>query len=187
MKRYALCDADTLKKHHCSLSQFIDLCHKHRIDMVQYRNKNDDFETIKSDLLTLRKIWDSYLIINDYIDLLPFCDGLHLGQEDLNRYGASSDVAVKNVRKEIGNDKIFGLSTHNEKEILEANRLDLNYIGLGAYRATRTKDVDTILGDKLDALATLSTHPVAAIGGIRFDDQFEHVTYLVVGTALYED
>jgi thiamine-phosphate pyrophosphorylase len=79
------------------------------------------------------------------------------------------------------------LSTHNKKEILTANTLDLDYIGLGAYRTTATKDVSTVLGDSLDQLASLSKHDVAAIGGIRFDDAFEHVKYRVMSSALYEN
>ncbi len=89
------------------------------------------------------------------------------------------------VRDKIG-DKILGLSTHNKKEILEANELDLDYIGLGAYRKTSTKDTENILGEKLSLLASFSKHPVAAIGGVRIKDKIKNVTYLVVGSNLYD-
>jgi thiamine-phosphate pyrophosphorylase len=81
---------------------------------------------------------------------------------------------------------MIGLSTHNKEEIEAANLLDLDYIGLGAYRATNTKEDAAPLQEKLDALAALSRHPVAAIGGVRFDDEFEHVAYRVISGALYE-
>ncbi len=186
MKRYALCDAKTLQAHHTSLEEFIQKCQKHNIEVIQYRNKEESLDRVKKALLELRKLWDGYLIINDYVELVSFCDGVHLGQEDLLRYGQTPQEAVQSIRKVIKKDKILGLSTHNEAEILEANRLDLNYIGLGAYRATQTKEVTTVLGEELDKLAARSTHPVAAIGGVTFDDDFEHVAYLVVGRALYE-
>ncbi len=82
--------------------------------------------------------------------------------------------------------KVFGLSTHNEVEILHANTLDLDYIGLGAYKATSTKDVEYILGDKISYLAKISKHPVGAIGGVKVMDKLENITYNVVGSNLYE-
>ena len=187
MKLYALCDASSLQKHKKTLQEFVDLALKHDAEIIQYRNKDGDAKTVKSELLQLRKIWPKYLIINDYVEYAPFCDGIHLGQEDLLRFGDSPAVAVKNVRELIKKDKIFGISTHNKEEILEANTLDLNYIGLGAFRPTATKNVDNILGEKLDNLASLSKFPVGAIGGVQLSDTFEYVTYLVIGSDLYEN
>lgn len=187
MKLYALCDASSLQKQNKSLQEFVNLALKHDAEIIQYRNKDGNAQTVKSELLQLRKIWPKYLIINDYIEYVDFCDGVHLGQEDLLRYGDSVEVAAKNVRERIKEDKIFGISTHNKEEILQANTLDLNYIGLGAFRPTSTKDVDNILGEKLDNLASLSKFPVGAIGGVQLSDTFEHVTYLVIGSNLYEN
>jgi thiamine-phosphate pyrophosphorylase len=63
--------------------------------------------------------------------------------------------------------------------------MDLNYIGLGAYRDTSTKkDISGILGDKVEELAKISVHPVAVIGGVRLDDSFENVSYKVIGSGL---
>ena len=109
-----------------------------------------------------------------------------MGQEDLNSIDANIEKAVQIVRDVIGSDKLLGISTHNEEEIVLANKMDLNYIGLGAYKQTITKDVTNILGAKLDKLASLSTHKVAAIGGVKLSDSFENAAYLVVGTGLYE-
>ena len=181
---YALCDQDSLDKKGVSLEQFVLTCKKHNAEIIQYRYKSGSVATIKANLIQLRKLWDRFLIINDKYELASFCDGVHLGQEDLDRIDTNPSTAIKLLKEVIGSDKLIGLSTHNEEEILEANTLDLNYIGLGAYRATQTKDVDNILGEKLDALSKLSKHPVAAIGGVKFDDKFEHVRYKVMGSAL---
>ena len=86
----------------------------------------------------------------------------------------------KDVRSLIGN-KILGLSTHNKEEILKANKMDLDYIGLGAYRPTTTKDVSSIGGEELLKIAKLSIHPVAIIGGVRLDDELD-VKYKVIGS-----
>jgi thiamine-phosphate pyrophosphorylase len=126
------------------------------------------------------------LIINDAFFLHPFCDGVHLGQDDLLKIDRDACAAVDKIRAIIGTKKMIGLSTHNKEEIERANLLDLDYIGLGAYRATNTKEDAAPLQDQLDDLAALSKHPVAAIGGIRFDDTFENVAFHVIGSALYE-
>ena len=78
------------------------------------------------------------IIINDKIELIEFADGLHLGQEDLDKIHKDKKLAVKLVRLKI-KDKLLGLSTHNEIEILEANELPLDMIGLGAYKNSSTK------------------------------------------------
>ncbi len=186
MQLYALCDQSTLTAKNISLDAFVELCHQHNASIIQYRNKSSDITVVKNTLITLRQLWDGILIINDAITLTPFCDGVHLGQEDLREINTDVETAIRQIREEIGSDKWLGISTHNKEEILQANSFDVNYIGLGAYRATSTKEVGTILGDRLDTLAQLSTHDVAAIGGVRFDDTFKHVTYRVIGSALYD-
>lgn len=186
MRLYALCDQSTLDARGVSLEQFVALCRHHGAEVIQYRNKTSDIAFVKQQLIQLRALWDGFLIINDKFELTPFCDGVHIGQEDLLSIDSDPVRAVKVLRSVIGNDKLLGLSTHNAEEIAVANRLDLNYIGLGAYRATSTKDVTQILGDRLDRLAAASHHPVAAIGGVRLDDSFRHVTYHVIGSGLYE-
>lgn len=60
-------------------------------------------------------------------------------------------------------------------------------IGLGAYKATNTKDVSTVLGDKISYLAKMSIHPVCAIGSVKCDDNIENIHFNVVGSGLYED
>lgn len=186
MKRYALCDYDTLAQKNVTLEAYVGLAQKHGAEVIQYRNKHASSQEVKHDLLHLRKIWDGYLIINDHISLVPFCDGLHIGQEDALKYGKDLKSAIKAIRKQIGRDKILGLSTHNKAEVLAANRLDINYIGLGAYRATATKSEAAVLGEALDDIAKLSHYPVAAIGGVLLEDTFDHVAYLVIGSGLYD-
>jgi len=186
MKLYALCDQDSLSARNLSLSDFVALAKKNNAEIIQYRNKHASLEDIKESLIELRQLWDGFLIINDKLELISFCDGIHMGQEDLARVNEDIVTAVANVRAEIGSDKLFGISTHNEKEIKNANNMDLNYIGLGAFKQTITKDVTNILGDDLDRLASFSKHKVAAIGGVKLSDTFDNVTYLVVGSGLYE-
>ena len=184
MRLYALCDQEMLDRHNLSLEEFVLIAKKYDAEVIQYRNKTADISFIKQQLILLRNLFDGFLIVNDVLELTSFCDGVHIGQEDLKKIDADSKKAVKILKEVIGKDKILGLSTHNKDEVFEANDLDLNYIGLGAYRKTATKDVENILSKSLDEIASFSKHPVAAIGGVRLDDSFENVTYHVIGSGL---
>jgi thiamine-phosphate pyrophosphorylase len=184
MRLYALCDQELLDKRGVSLEEFIEIAKQNSAEIIQYRNKTADIPFIKQQLIKIRKQYEGFLIVNDAYELVEFCDGVHLGQEDLKAIDTDPLKAIKIVRKVINKDKILGISTHNEREILESNEMDLNYIGLGAYRDTTTKDVGVVLGPELDALASKSKHFVAAIGGVTMNDKFTHVTYHVIGSGL---
>lgn len=185
MRLYALCDQDMLDSKGVSIDEYITLAKEHNAEIIQYRNKNADKEFIKEQLIYIRNIYDGFLIVNDAYELIEYCDGVHLGQEDLRAIDEDIHKAVTLVRSLVGEDKILGISTHNKEEVLDANRLDLNYIGLGAYRSTDTKkDITGILGDSIEDIAAESKHLVGAIGGVRLDDEFTHVTYNVIGSGL---
>jgi len=185
MKLYALCDQEMLDSKGLSISQYIHLAKQNSAEIIQYRNKTSDIAFIKEKLIEIRNQYDGFLIVNDAYELVEYCDGVHVGQEDLKKIDIDIYKAVKILRSVVGKDKILGISTHNEAEIIEANSMDLNYIGLGAYRATTTKnDVSVVLGEQLDELALNSKHLVAAIGGVKLDDSFKNVAYHVIGSGL---
>lgn len=183
---YVLCDYETLQKKSISLEQFVSLCKKKNVKIVQYRDKISSDEIQIKNLLFLKENLDIPIIVNDKIDLINYADGLHVGQEDLEKIHKDKSIAVKLIRLKI-KDKLLGLSTHNEKEILEANTLSLDMIGLGAYKNTSTKDVSTILGDKISYLAKISKHPVCAIGGVQVDDIIENIRFNVVGSGFFNE
>jgi thiamine-phosphate pyrophosphorylase len=183
---YALCDQNLLDTRGLSLDDFINIAIDHGAKIIQYRNKTTDYEYIKKQLTKIKKLYSGKLIVNDAYKLSDFCDGVHLGQEDLYSIHNDTNKAIEIVRGSFSSkDKIIGISTHNEQEILKANKYDIDYIGLGAYRGTTTKkDIKSILGDDIDRLASLSIHKVGAIGGVRLEDRFENITYLVIGSGL---
>ena len=183
---YVLCDYETLLKKNISLKKFVDLCKKKDVKIIQYRDKISSLQEQKTNLLYLKSQLNIPIIINDKIELIEFADGIHLGQEDLEKIHKDKKIAVKLVRLKI-KDKLLGLSTHNEIEILEANELALDMIGLGAYKNTSTKDVSTILGSKISYLAKISKHPVCAIGGVKIEDNIENIRFNVVGSAFYNE
>jgi len=185
MKLYALCDQELLDSKAIAVEDFVKTAISNDAKVIQYRNKTSDISFIKNQLIKIRKLYDGFLIVNDKYELVEFCDGVHIGQEDLKDIDNDKLKAVKILRSVIKKDKLLGLSTHNEKEILEANDMDLNYIGLGAYRDTSTKkDISGVLGNKVENLAKNSVHPVAVIGGVKLDDSFENISYKVIGSGL---
>lgn len=157
-----------------------------KIPLLQYRNKFGSLEEKKADLLSIREYYDGVLIVNDSIELIAYADGLHIGQEDIRAYSEDLVDGVSLIRQKIGR-KLLGLSTHNKEEILEANSLNLDYIGLGAYRATHTKSEAHVGGNTLIEVASHSAHPVGMIGGVTLEDDFEEpVCYKVIGSRLYK-
>jgi len=186
-KIYALCDSELLLKYNLSLLEYVQKIEQHNIVYIQYRDKINSLDIQKENMLYLKSLIDIPIIINDNFELLEFCDGLHLGQEDLEslskKFHLNKESTIKFIRKKYPS-KILGISTHNEFEILEANKLDLDYIGLGAYRDSSTKDVPNTLGDNISYLAKISKHPVGAIGGVKIDDEIENISYNVVGSGL---
>ena len=189
-KIYALCDYQTLEKFDISLEKFIQICNSCDVIYIQYRDKINSIEIQKQNIIFLKTNINIPIIINDKLELLEFADGLHLGQEDLtslcDKYKLEKTNTIKLLRKKYPN-KLIGISTHNEIEILETNDFDIDYIGLGSYRDTTTKDISNILGDKISYLAKISKHPVGAIGGVRLDDNIPNISYNVIGSGLLKN
>ena len=200
---YALLDFDTLQKYNISIKDFCQTSKGLKAKILQYRDKNSSFEEKLKRIKEIRKYWKKTLIINDTIELLPYADGIHIGQEDLKdlckKFSLDEFEIIKKIKNgewQVENGKfkfvhsqfltlnskfIIGLSTHNKKEIIEANKLPLNYIGLGAYRPTSTKNTSNILGEKIIELIKYSYHPVAIIGGVKIYDKIP-AKFKVVGS-----
>ena len=183
---YALIDRELLTRYDIPLERLLDFLNTHAIPIAQYRDKHSSDTEVAQALETIRSRYRGTLIVNDRLALTPLADGLHLGQEDLAALDSDPAAAVAKVREAIG-EKLLGLSTHDAEEIAAANTLDLDYIGLGAYRPTTTKADAVTRGEALLAIARASRHPVAIIGGVRWEDEFpEPIRYKVLGSALFE-
>lgn len=183
---YALIDTELLESFNISLEDISTFLEDNQILIAQYRAKGKSKDEIVKAIKLLRKNYSGKLIINDYIELIEFADGIHLGQEDILNIAPNTKEAVEIIRAKVG-DKLIGISTHNLKEVKEANRLDIDYIGLGAYRTTSTKIDAKVKGEELLNIAKESIHPVAIIGGVEWEDIFDNsITYKVLGTSLFK-
>ncbi|MBN2825765.1 MAG: thiamine phosphate synthase [Campylobacterales bacterium] len=185
MALYALIDRDSLIKQGVSLQTFCQTITSLHAPIAQYRAKNISTTERIEELQTIRSYYQGKIIINDDINAIQYADGLHLGQEDLEKFANDKQEAISIIRQKVG-DKMLGISTHNQDEIIEANTLNIDYIGLGAYRSTNTKK-EAQVGTNLLEIAKLSIHPVALIGGVRLEDCFDEdtIAYQVVGSDIF--
>jgi thiamine-phosphate pyrophosphorylase len=117
-------------------------------------------ETRKIKALTAR--FRAPLIINDRLDvaLAGEADGVHIGQEDM---------PYAEARNLMGPQAIIGLSVETWDDVLQAEELDVDYLGVSPIFETPTK-TDTKGSCGLEGLARIkaySRHPLVAIGGLN--------------------
>ena len=135
------------------------------VAMVQLREKDAstlDFYNLAMKLKSILKSYNVPLIINDRLDIALACDagGLHIGQ---------SDMPYSVARKLLGKDKIIGLSVESIQDAIDANNLDVDYIGISPVFGTQTKtDTAPALGlEGIGEITRISGHPSVGIGGIN--------------------
>lgn len=148
-----------------SLEDVIEEAVQGGVTMVQLREKDCSSSEFYQLAVSLKKILTQHnipLIINDRLDIALACnaEGLHIGQSDLPYLVA---------RRLMGNDRIIGLSVESVEDVIEANKLDVDYIGISPVFDTSTKlDTATALGFAgVRELSRLSIHPSVGIGGIN--------------------
>jgi thiamine-phosphate pyrophosphorylase len=100
-------------------------------------------------------------MMNDRADLCLAAefDGVHVGQDDLSPEGA---------RKIVGTGRWVGVSTHNERQVAEAEKTSADYIAIGPVFATASKqNPDPVVGlPGVRRARELTGKPLVAIGGI---------------------
>lgn len=138
--------------------------------IIQLREKELNTEDFLKVAIDVKKVIDKYdnvpLIINDNVEVAIKCNanGIHLGQDDLKKYNNN----LIEIRKQFGNNKIIGISTHNVKEAIDAEKIGANYLGVGCIFPTKTK-LDTV-PTSIETLTQI-THsvkiPCVAIGGMH--------------------
>lgn len=140
---------------------------------IQLRVKDQPEEIVIQIATEAKQLCDQYdakLIINDFADIARQVDayGLHLG---LN------DMSITEARKITGSKIIIGGTANTLEDVQKRIEEGADYIGLGPYRFTDTKqNLSPILGLEgyRHILENLDMHagqtPIIAIGGIKVDD-----------------
>jgi len=133
------------------------------VTLLQYRNKSGNACQMLEHAQELkRRLGNSVkLIMNDRADLCLAAgfDGVHVGQDDLSPKGA---------RKVIGSALWLGVSTHNPKQVAQADETTSNYLAIGPVFATGSKaNPDPAVGlEGVRQARGLTPKPLVAIGGI---------------------
>ena len=168
------------------------LCHiqnalEARCDWIQLRMKGYDLEKLEYAAGKAKALCDRFgakLIINDYVHIarLVGADGVHLG---LN------DTSVAEARAILGTKAIIGGTANTFDDITQRVAEEVDYLGLGPFRFTKTKsNLSPILG--IEGYQQLLTRmkvammdlPVIAIGGIQLSDLSALAEAGIYGVAL---
>lgn len=136
--------------------------------LIQYRKKQGSHEEIVEEGKKVKEVcqkWNAVFIVNDFPEIAKEieADGVHLGKKD---------VRPKKARRILGEEAIIGGTANSYNDIKRLTKEPVNYVGLGPYRVTNTKDHPApVLGTQIISLAdAFPEFPVIAIGGIEPDD-----------------
>ena len=147
-----------------TLYEQVEAALKGGVTCVQLREKELDetaFLQEAKELCALCRRYGVPFLVNDNVEIAIACgaDGIHVGQEDL---------AAGEVRRQVGDDMILGVSVHTVEEACQAVRDGADYLGLGAVFPTSTKtDVEQMSNETLRAICDAVDVPIVAIGGIN--------------------
>lgn len=143
------------------------------VDWVQLRVKNKPcavWKEIALETLAVCRKYNAKLIINDSMTLAKDigADGVHLGK---------NDMSTAEARKILGDKFIIGGTANTFDDIKMHISAGVDYIGLGPFRFTTTKDkLSPILGlegykEIIENCRKENLHvPIVAIGGIVTQD-----------------
>ncbi|WP_163398043.1 thiamine phosphate synthase [Flavobacterium fluviatile] len=160
---------ETVEKQLYNIHQALDA----GCDWIQMRFKNQTSEkrfVLAEAVKTLCEEYLANFIVNDDVLLAQkvASDGVHLGL---------TDMSVSEARVILGNTKIIGATANTFEDVLLQTKNGCDYIGLGPFQFTETKEkLSPILGAEgyvaiLNKMKSENiTTPVYAIGGITLEN-----------------
>lgn len=160
---------NTLEEQFLNIQKVLD----NGCDWIQLRFKNGNTNELHIIAEKTKQLCEQYkatFIINDKVDLVYQidADGVHLGLNDMR---------IKDARSILGNDKIIGGTANTFEQVSQRVNENCNYVGLGPFRFTITKEkLSPILGlEGYKAILNqmVKQHieiPIIAIGGIQLND-----------------
>jgi thiamine-phosphate pyrophosphorylase len=155
---------------------------------IQLRLKNvsyDEHLVIARQVQAVCRQYRATFIINDNVSLAKEvgADGVHIGKEDMR---------PDKARELLGAGSIIGCTANTADDIIHLSRKPIDYIGLGPYRFTATKNkLSPLLGLKGYARlfktlkeGNVKHPPVIGIGGITESDVTELMSTGLHGIAV---
>lgn len=153
---------------------------------IQLRMKDASPEEIAGTgrrLAAMCRRYGATFVVDDHVELVEAigADGVHLGK---------NDMPVAEARRILGPDKIIGATANTLDDMLSAVDAGADYIGLGPFRFTTTKEkLSPVLGTDgyrriMGEFRRHSSLPVVAIGGITAADLDDIMATGVTGVAV---
>ena len=170
-----------------SHAELTELACQGGVRWVQFRAKNLGFDEWKKEALAVQEVCKKYhaaLLINDNVKVAEEinANGVHLGKNDMD---------ADKARKILGDDFIIGGTANSYEDILRLAEWKVDYIGLGPFRFTTTKEnlsptlgIDGYFGILQAMREDRINIPVIAIGGITLEDVDELMTIGAHGVAV---
>jgi len=161
---YVILDGTTLARAGLSLLGAAEDLLSAGVGCLQYRDKQSEEPMIRENAKALSSLLSGTscrLILNDYPRLVQEtgADGVHLGQ---------GDERVDVARALLGADRLIGLSTHTDEQVVLANSVGADYVAIGPVFATATKrnPEPVIALEGVARARRLTSKHLVAIGGI---------------------
>jgi thiamine-phosphate diphosphorylase len=132
------------------------------IEMIQIREKGLEarslFEFVTEAMRSIHGS-ETRVLVNERFDiaLAAGADGVHL---------TSGSIPVAEVRRQVPDDFIIGVSTHSLDEVLEARDSGADFALFGNVFATPGKGEPAGLGKLAEVCTAAAPFPVVAVGGI---------------------
>lgn len=153
---------------------------------IQLRMKDASPEEIAGTgrrLAAMCRRYGATFVVDDHVELVEAigADGVHLGK---------NDMPVAEARRILGPDKIIGATANTLDDMLRAVEAGADYIGLGPFRFTTTKEkLSPVLGTDgyrriMGEFRRHSSLSVVAIGGITAADLDDIMATGVTGVAV---
>jgi len=162
-KLYVILDKGSCKKSNPII--FLKRIKNRGVDIVQLRDKISPKIEIAKLALRIKRLLNKskvIFIINDFADIAKIVctDGIHIGQDDMD---------IKTARRILGRRKIIGVSCHNLKQLITAQKNGADYMAIGPVFPTSLKPKTRTLGLGLLRKINKITwrKPIFAVGGIN--------------------
>ncbi len=154
---------------------------------IQLRMKNatdEEFRQTALEIIPMCQENEAFLVFDDRVELAMEMGvhGVHLGKNDMNPLQA---------RETMGAEAIIGVTANTADDILRFKGWDVDYVGLGPFRFTTTKEnLSPVIGvDGYKEIVTKVRNadmllPIVAIGGITLEDIPSLMTTGINGIAM---
>ncbi len=160
---YVIADRGALDTRGMSVAEFVREMAQAGVSVLQYRDKvgaPNEVLRVAKEIAAEFAGRDCFLIMNDRVDQALLAGwGVHVGHEDLSPADA---------RKLLGIERVIGVSTHNDGQVVEVDASVADYVAIGPVFATASKaDTEPVVGlEGVRRARALTRKPLVAIGGI---------------------